>query len=61
MYFLSYSVWREWIVEGDRFVGMLFEMGEKCTSGDRSVKVRVMAYLGIHTITRDKQRDVRNK
>ena len=44
VYFLSRRVWREWIVEGDRFAGMLFEMGEKCTNGDRSVKVRVMAH-----------------
>ena len=39
--FFLHSVWREWIVERDRFAGMLFEMGEKCTSGDRSVKVNV--------------------
>ena len=33
------SVWREWIIEEDRFVGMHFTLGEPCGTEDREAKV----------------------
>ncbi|XP_011407427.2 PREDICTED: N-acetylglucosamine-1-phosphotransferase subunit gamma-like [Amphimedon queenslandica] len=33
------GVWREWVIEGDRFVGMRFALGEKCGRTDREAKI----------------------
>ena len=40
-YCTLYRVWREWIIEDDRFVGMLYSFGEKCGKTDREAKVNV--------------------
>ena len=34
------SVWREWLIENDTFVGMHYVMGQECSVGDREVKVK---------------------
>ena len=40
-YYYYCSVWREWVVDGDRFVGMRFALGEKCGKTDREAKVKI--------------------
>ena len=36
------SVWQDWIVENDTFVGMKFVMGEQCGAVDREAQVSLI-------------------
>ena len=39
------SVWQDWVVENDTFVGMKFVMGEQCGAVDREAKVSLAVQL----------------
>ena len=38
-------IWREWIIEGDKFVGMHFTLGESCGKTDRETKVTLVTVV----------------